>query len=751
MTQRPRLLLLALALVPVIAETACDIEEQSTDTGALTDVFVDAGDSSNTDATTQVDVDDDQDPGDTAIDDTPTEDATTDTFVDVPIPALPTKAPIATPQDPLSGTEVESCAVYMAEREDGEGGTEICAVYDPATSQFVDEPDAQLKRALLFDRWRDLYNSPQGQAIDRDFTVETLPGSLESEWGDAAKLAGYLGAGDGGIWTGWSTVAAILRYSQTGTEADYLRMERSVRDLLTMYEVTGVPGYLCRYHFLLMPDGAPVHPEIIIRHESTANLNHHDRLVAEDALQYLPSEYVDGYADAEGTIWKGTPMWHGRPSIDQNTGPMTALPMAYDLLKDQDLKDRIAYQLTCYLKRLQRIELINLQDNPNLLTALMSYFSAGELMLDPDDIDLTKLDTIVAYVNRQVNVNNEAEFDYSCPDTVQMEPWRVIDATSDYFLFDLLDLVSDMDTDDDRATQIDHYYFPSIRGGDAMHLMHLATMAYHFTGDEQYREFLYRELIGNIKTDQVAGTAGAFDLPKFCKKYYGDQITYGPWWAFLHEIGDCDLKTSLQDSFYNEMWLKLQQDLANADLGIMIAGTVPEEIATDKDEILAKALELLEVMGGNGWDGETQVIDDPRRAYSLTPEFIMAHADDGVEAICPTQAEIDICTAEIDFMGVKLPGLGVGARACSGSEWECVVGENECVRKMTSQALPPNLRPYTDFLWQRNPFEIGVGAYPEGHRQYAGSDYSEPYWNARRYGFITAGQGQVLAWKKALK
>jgi hypothetical protein len=32
--------------------------------------------------------------------------------------------------------------------------------------------------------------------------------------------------------------------------------------------------------------------------------------------------------------------------------------------------------------------------------------------------------------------------------------------------------------------------------------------------------------------------------------------------------------------------------------------------------------------------------------------------------------------------------------------------------------------------------------------QSPGRDLSEPYWLARYYGFITEGQGQVLAWRE---
>ena len=670
------------------------------------------------------------------------------------LPPLPTRAPLSVPEDPLEGSDVVSCALYQDERCEN-GVLQSCTLYDTQKKDWVAQPDPLLRRALLFDRWRDLYNSPDGQAIDRDFSVDVQPGSSESEWGKPENFAGYWGAGDGGIWTGWATVSDILRYSQTGTEADYQRMEQQVRDMVTMYEVTGIPGYLVRYHFLLLPEGAPNTPEHILRWEDSFNPSSHDRLVADpENTPNLPDIYTDGITDESGKVWKGTPMWHGRPSIDQNTGPMTSLPMAYGLLRDEDLKQRIVNNLTCYLKRLQRIELINLQQNTELLDGLMAYFSAGELQMDPDDIDLTKLDRIVGYVQRQINGVNEDGFDTGCPDTVQMEPWRVIDATSETFFLQMLDFVMDMDTDDERENQIDHYYFPNLRGGDAMHLMHLAAMAYYFTGDEMYREFLYEELIGNLDTIGVAHTAGAFNLPKYCKKYFGDQITYGPWWAFLELLDDCDLKIEMQKAFHHEMWDKLVKDVDNTDFAIMYAGAVPESIGKDRQQAIAFALDYLPWMGGNGGTlmgdpFDPKWLDDPRRSYTLTPEQVMASTPDGITAQCPTADEVAACTAKIEVLGIQMDNLtGWESHDCTGSEWECDVGEGVCTDKMASGPLPIPLRRYTDFLWQRNPFELGRGVNKEGGRQFAGSDVTEPYWNARRYGFIKEGAGQVLAWKE---
>jgi hypothetical protein len=688
---------------------------------------------------------------DTLADATGDADATED--AEVGPPALVTRQPLVAVPDPLAGTEVQSCALYEERICDG-GILKRCWVYDPATEEFVDEPDPLLRRAFLFDRWRDLYNSPDGQAVDRDFSENIPPLKPEHYWGDPARFAGYFGTGDGGIWTGWSTVAAILRYSQTGTEADYQRMEQQVRDMVTMYEVTGIPGYMTRTHYLLMPAGAPNSPDHVLRWEDTYQGNHHDReIIDPETVDNLPAIYTEGITDAAGKVWKGKPMWKGRPSIDQNTGPMTSLPLAYDLLRDATLKEKIATNLTCYLKRLQRVEIINLQQNAELLDSLVAYFNIGELKLDAGDLDLTKLDRIVGYVHRQINTLNEEEYDRGCPATVQLEPWRVIDATDDAFALELLGLVQDMDVDAERERGIDHYYFPSIRGADAMHMMHLATMAYHMTGDAMYRDFLFDELIGNIGTIEVMHTAGAFDLPKYCKKYYADQITFGPWWNFLHLLGESALRDEVAKDFHDEMWRKLVLPARNIDMEVMYAGAVAPEVALDRAQALSEALADLEMMGGNGGAmmGEPFVkdwLDDPRRDYALDPALVLASAQDGQTAVCPTQNNIDNCSATVNFLGVELPNLtGWRTYDCTGSALDCVVTEGQCTSAMSDTALPPPLRPYTDYLWQRNPFEVGRAVANPGRRQFAGSDYSVPYWNARRYGFLTAGKGQVLAWQ----
>ena len=309
-----------------------------------------------------------QDPGGTgdvtADADETFEDAPADADITPPLPELAIKPPLATPEDPLAGTGIESCAVYQAEQCVA-GKRMACRVYDTQAEDFV-EPDPMLRRVLLMERWRDLYNKPDGLTSERNFKNPTLPGTPEEEWASDANFASHEGMGDSGIWTGWTVIGDILRYSQTGTEADYRRMEDGIRTLVTMYEVTGVPGYFIRYFFLLLPDGTPNDPAHVFRYEGFRELTEHYRDVDPAALELLPAVYRDGVEVSEGEFVQGRPMWNGRPSIDQNTGPMNALPMAYAMLRDEALKDRIEFHLTCYLNRLKRIEIINLNQNPDL-------------------------------------------------------------------------------------------------------------------------------------------------------------------------------------------------------------------------------------------------------------------------------------------------------------------------------------------------------------------------------------------------
>ena len=70
-------------------------------------------------------------------------------------------------------------------------------------------------------------------------------------------------------------------------------------------------------------------------------------------------------------------------------------------------------------------------------------------------------------------------------------------------------------------------------------------------------------------------------------------------------------------------------------------------------------------------------------------------------------------------------GFPVGIGADAGDGVVAVCGSQAC------QPVPVPIRPPTDFLWQRNPFQLAGGALPTVES--AGIDYILPYWMARYY------------------
>ena len=660
---------------------------------------------------------------------------------DAGVTALLTRAPFAVPRDVLDGSNLQSCAVFEDQRCVG-GVLQSCELYSESADDFV-APDPVLQRVLHYDRWYDLHHQPQGQTVERVYRAATPPGTPESVWGSDATFAGYAGMWDAAIWNGAALVAASMRYLQTGTDADYDRMERKVRDMLLQFDVTQIPGYLARYHFLLVDPATPQRQDVVLHH-SSVNFDHRHRLMeSPQTVRDLPAIYVAGFTDDDGNSWTGTPMWGGNPSIDQYSGPRTAFPIAYELLRDEELKSRMREHLVCYLNRLERIEIRNLQRNPDAIQAISDYFvGGGDLQLDPDDPDLTQIDTIVGYVQRQINTLNEDTFDRSCPSGPQYEPTTVVDAAAPSFTLDLLGFATDLNgVGMEKRNSIDHFYGPNIRGADAIHLMQLAALAYHWTGEDQYRAFLFDELIGNLGALEIANTAGALVLPRFCRKFYGHHISFTPTWGFLTFLQDQPLRTAIETVMHDEMWLKEMSTQNNAKFNLFYAGEVRPEIATGRAGALASALRALNEMGGNGG-----VLDDPRRTYSIDATALGATAPDGNELLCPTQQEIDQCERDVIFAGVTVPGPDITA-PCSGNRPECPAANGECVDAQMRDALPMHLREYADFAWQRNPYALGGAQSMEGRRQSAGLDFTEEYWVARQYGVVPEGSGTALAWR----
>ncbi len=652
----------------------------------------------------------------------------------------------ASPSDPTAETDIESCAIYQQEVCEG-GKKKVCAIYDGEAQAFVDSPNEILNRVYLYDRWHDLYTSPNGLTAERTFNTD-IPGSMpEAEWGDPEKFAGWAGTGDASIWTGAALVSDIFRYMNTGTAADYDHMVNRLKAMLRNFDVTGIPGYLARHDFLVLDEGSPQNDQIIIEYGLDNRSNRDNPIENPEDIEGLPSMYFDGVPDGNGGVVKGTPYWNGHPSIDQYSGPMTAFPLIYNLLKEEDsaLKEKIVHHMTCYMKRLKRLEIINLQDNPDVLEAVTSYFAGANMNLDPDDMDFNKLDRLVVYYNQMFNQASAETFDRTCPDTLEIEPSRVIDANASNFMVEMLNLASELDDESDkpaREKMIDHFYIANVRGGDASHMMHLALMNYYFTGEQQYLDFLNNELIENLRTIDVAHTMIAFRLPDWCFRFYGDHITYGTHWQMITMLPEGTLKEEMLKVMKGELWDKALFNHESAKFNTMYASVFPDS-DENRQAAVDSVLAQLADFGGN--DG---VQDAPRRTYSPGRQDIIDAFPEGISVRCPTEEERNICEDGGELFGIPLESKVI-THECDGRAGECVMEDGKCTNGLASWGLPGSLRGYSDFMWQRSPFDIGDFHGGIGRKQSPGRDFTESFWMARYYGLIDAGEGQFLAWKDA--
>ncbi len=659
---------------------------------------------------------------------------------------VPVQATLSPPIDLLADTELISCAQYEAERCEG-GKLQRCAIYDTQTQSFDDTPDALLERVLHYDRWYDLYTSPNGQAAERNFAKPMPAGTPEATWAAPENFARYTGIGDSGLYTAAALTAATFRYGQTGTQADYERMRAIVETQMRNFDITGVPGYMARFHFLMVPPGTPQTPEVIMRLKDPSAATVREMRVEPNILasmEGLPRAFTQGVPDGTGGTTKGTPMWEGHPSIDAYSGPMMAMPLAFDLLrsKDQALKDKITYHFTCYLKRLRRIDIINLKDNADLQADLTRLFGGGD---SSKTSNFESLDSFVFYYHDGINRLNKDTFDRSCPDTIATTPIRILDASDpETFYMDLLELAADAISSDStpRQIQLDHFYLPNVRGADASHMMHLSTMAYRFTGDTMYRDFLLDELIGNLNTVEVAKTMRTFRRPNWCNKFYADHITYTSHWQFIHLLGPGQLKNDMIDAMHTALWSSALKTQNSALFNIMYAGVVPQSVSSELELARNVAITQIQAMGGNGG-----VLDDPRRTYSIQRSDVISQLPSSVTPICPTEAQFSACEAAQTLLGVvPVPGSKI-SHVCDERPGECVMNNGSCTDQLADVGPPVQLRGYADFIWQPNPYTLGRVHSVDAQRQSAGIDLSQPYWMARYYGFIEEGEGSALAWR----
>ena len=381
----------------------------------------------------------------------------------------------------------------------------------------------------------------------------------------------------------------------------------------------------------------------------------------------------------------------------------------------------------------------NLQQNEDGRQAIQNLFAGGALETEAGDLDFGALDRIVAYYQDSFNSLNEG-FDPTCPAKITRTPTRVIDAVDDLqFLLDMLALAQDLDSGNgERAKGIDHAYFVTLRGADAIHMLNLTAMGYYFTGEQDYLDF-FNELVSDLDAPAVAATLSALIVPNWCRSYEGEHRSFGPLWAFINLLADSPLKDEIRRIMHTEVWLKSIHNLRNAEYDILYASTAPEENSDTIAHAIEEALGLIEITGGNGG-----VLDAPRRNYGVSRDEAIALLPAGVEPVCPTEKERSQCEDGFDVFGFHVDGVKF-TRPCVDDPNECRVGE-VCAEPMANVGIPPALRQWTDFIWQRNPFALGRVPNDPGTQQTPGLDVTEPYWLARYYGYIDSGS-QVLAWQ----
>ncbi len=659
---------------------------------------------------------------------------------DAPKPLVATKAPFAAPVDGLAGAMVQSCGVYEATRCEA-GRQQTCTAYDSNAKAFR-SPDALTHRAWLWERYHDLYHTPDGQDAKRYLRHTFTATASEAEWAAPDNFGGYNGLGDSAIWSGTALNAKVMRYLVTGTEADYAAMTEQVRTMLSLFDVTGIPGYLARYHFYRMPVGGPQTDEHAIFFDDEP-LRHTDHLI-EDAgnIEGLPALYTEGLADSAGQLFEGTAMWHGTPTIDQYSGLTASLPAAWSLLKDEALKKRISDHMSCYLKRLKRIELINLAAQPELSGVLKEYLNGGAANFDPEDVDLSRISSLVMYVTEQPNSLNADTFDRSCPDSIALTPSRVLDGRSGSFQSELLSLLADMrGKKEEHPTGLDHYYVPNARGPDAVHLMNLAAAVYHMTGDEMYLRFLEDELIGNIGTIDIAQTFASVIPPKWCRKWYASHIAFVPLWGINNLLDDSILRDQMQRVLHEEAWKKDAALLGNAKFSLMYAGALSSETDGEQAEALAQGAVWLKQLQGNGG-----VPDAPRRSYLINVQTVSDGLPADVEPECPTPEIRKLCEDGVEIFGTKIQPWDI-TQPCTGALNECMMDNGECAKAMASKALPVGLRGWWGFQWQGDPYSLGSQSSGGGTKQSSGLDLFESYWLARYYGALPEAEGLLLAWQ----
>ena len=623
--------------------------------------------------------------------------------------------------------EVQSCG-SIADQTCIAGTRHVCAVYDPAGGGFTGEPSDLVQRVYHADRYMDLYQRTESSGVGYFTTAYQAPGTPEAEWAAPERFERYVDHGDGAFYMGLYVFAAAHRYAVTGTAADYDRMVALLEKQLLNWRITGVPGYMIRAPFAMLDPDVPVppgHPEYNL-HGHKERTNHVLYTVPEERRHLLPDYYHQG-VDIDGRHYATTPTLEGSPSLDAYSGAFLGFQFAYDLLRpaDRRLREEIAEAVTCFLKRMRKLRIDRLQES-ELGRFLIGYlFSTGALHLDPDDIDLTRVDTIVGYVQETLPPEDVGDFPLDCPAHLptEVDPSYAMDATNPLFIFQLVDLVRKLQGQGPHP--IDFVYFVSHRGGDVGYLINYALFAHQVSGDPAYLDFLQDALIDEVDGLAVLNTAGSFFLPPYCNAWIGGDLIHPIFYGTLARLDDDRIAPSHRRALREEFKDKLFANDGNAYFGMTYAASVGSAFDPGVRAYAARAAEEL----------DDYVLDaayplDPKRNYSTDH---ITHPLPGYEPEPPTQAEVNTCEQGLylgDFEIIPGPGVDPDFAVISRAP------------------LPVELRVPHQLIWHFSPFNLKRDfGDREGRDHMAHIDLTLPYWIGRYHGLIASGRGTALGWQ----
>jgi hypothetical protein len=627
---------------------------------------------------------------------------------------------------------LDSCAQYGATVCE-DGALRRCEVWDSAAQAFAAQPDPWLEQILVFDRYYDQYHRMEGQQAEFLYTRPMPPGTPESEWGAPDSFQRYEGFWDSAGWTGTALQAAAARYRVTGTPADYQRLLEQFEAMMLQYQATGVPGLLMRCHYAMLPEGAPPpvgHPgQALVAHTPSTNWEDHFPL-GEPWLSRLPAYYREGVT-IDGAHYDVEPKWMGHASRDMYVRSLPGILLAYDLLgqgeREEALRDAVRRVVPCTLKRLKKLRIRNLQQNPEVREALTAYLAAGTMRSEPGDLDLATLDTIYGYVMEEPRPDRLEAFDPTCPDAPPMDPDPAYDldaAQEDAFVAGFVSIMAR--TNGAGDVPVAWILSPSVRGADALFMAQWALAGQYLTGDERFMEFFDR-LVDESDFWRVVNLMGSFWLPKWCKSHYGPSLLYPTLWNLQKRVDRARhpaFWTRLARAIHEEVRDKELVEADDAYFAVLYAGMLDSVVDPDLPAYVARLAGML-----RGAEQYPAGRLEPHRSYSH--DWVAdppPGADFQVQAM--SDADRAICSAPLTLFGVTFPS------------------EFQDDRPRAAQALPLALRIDGPLQWQEDPFML-IKDYGDrdARTQWPGTGFSVAYWTARMQGTVNDGQGQALAWR----